>query len=234
MQQFNNILTSMASKHPTIFTPFADRFDVRFFGKDSNLQTDADLAAVLHDTHIASLHQEHGPEVVLVREPSNRNEHADASMTDERNLWLSIRAADCQQFVVYSPEAHICAVIHAGWKGLKAGMIPALFRRLDAQWGISPESTFVYAGPSLCRACAEFTDPTTELAGLDTAFFHGRHADLRGIADAQLADIGVPQKQMERSPDCTKCMSNVYWSYRGGDQAEVKEGWCNVLCCKLN
>lgn len=223
----------MAQFSPLIFAPFADRFEVRFFGKMDRLQTDADVSEKLHDTRIASLHQEHGAKAILVREQTSRTEHADAMATDETTLWLSIRAADCQQFVLYAPEAHICAVIHAGWRGLKAGIIPAVFRTIDAQWGIGAEGTWIYAGPSLCTQCAEFTDPATELAGMDSRFFHGRHVDLRGIADAQLEEIGVPKKQMERSPNCTKCMNDAYWSYRGGDREMVKQGFCNVLACRL-
>jgi len=169
----------MTIKPPEIFSPFADRFDVRFFTKEDKLQTDADLSMKLHSTQIASLVQEHGDQAVLVRKPAFRLDKGDALMTDEINLWLSIRAADCQQLVVYAPEAHICAVIHAGWKGLKAGVIPELFKKIDAQWGISPEGTYVYAGPSLCTTCAEFTDPLTELNGLDPQYFQERHADLR-------------------------------------------------------
>lgn len=221
----------MIIKPFSIFQPFADRFEARFLSKQDNLRTDEDLAHVLGDTRIASLRQVHGGKSIIVREAMNRTEQADAMATDEPGLWLSVRAADCQQLVVYAPEVHVCAVIHAGWKGLKAGIIPSCFALLKDTWKIEPKDTFVGIGPSLCTGCAAFTDPISELAGLDPAFFHGRNVDLRGIADAQLDALGIPAAQRERSSACTKCGRDQYWTYRG-DREAVTEGMRNVMVCR--
>jgi YfiH family protein len=220
--------------HPfSIFEPFKERIDIRFFTREDNLKTDQDLAKKLGNYHIASLWQAHGCDAVIVREPTSRMLKADAITTDKNDLWLSIRAADCQQLIVYAPNQHVCAVVHSGWKGLRAGIIASCFRALKQEWNIDPADTYVGIGPSLCTDCAEFTDPVTELEGLAPKFFSGRNADLRGIADAQLNEIGVPVPQRERSPDCTKCNADTYWSYRGEDREQVKQGLCNVIACRL-
>lgn len=216
-----------------IFAPFADRFIVKFFVKEDNIKTDADVARILGSDNIASLHQEHKNKTLTVREKTSRTELADGLATDVPDLWLTTRAADCQSFVIYAPKQHIAAVLHSGWKGLKAGAILELFATLKREWSIDPSDVSVGIGPSICETCAEFTDPATELAGLDPQFFHGRHADLRGIADAQLDAVGVPKTRRERNPDCTKCRSDMYWSYRGGDLDAVKKGYTDVLACAL-
>lgn len=220
-----------------IFTPsipgFEDRLDTRFFGKQFDLRTDEDLISALGDESFVSLKQVHGSTVIRAHEPSKRLIQADAVATDEPDLWLTIRAADCQQIVIHAPDKHVIGAAHAGWKGLKAGVIPALLQHMKAEWGIDASKAQVIAGPSLCMSCAEFTDPSTELAGLDPRFFHGRNADLRGIADAQLMHEGILQKNIIRSPDCTKCMNDRYWSYRGGDTEKVKQGRGNVMAIKL-
>lgn len=217
----------------SIFEHFADRFAVRFFEKAENLVSDADLSHVLKTNNIASLKQMHGKRIVSVTAPASRIEAADALITDTRGLWLTIRAADCQQLVVYAPSKNIAGVIHAGWKGLTVGIIPAFFKKFIDEWGVVPSDTFVGIGPSLCTQCAEFTDPIAELAGLDSSFFHGRNADLRGIADRQLEALGIPSSHRERSNDCTKCMSAKYWSYRGGDREKVQNGYSDVMACML-
>lgn len=216
-----------------IFRPYADRFDVRFLTKEDNLRTDEDLAKAIGSPRIASLRQVHGGRAIRVREPMSRAEQADASATDAAGLWLSIRAADCQQLVVYAPEAHVCAVIHAGWKGLRAGIIPSLFTLLENGWSIRPAETLVGIGPSLCTGCAEFTDPAAELAEFDRRFFHGRNADLQGIADWQLGTLGIPPERRERHPGCTRCEADVFWTYRGGDREKVQSGHTNVIACSL-
>lgn len=217
----------------SIFDPFKDRFQVLFFDKSDAIESDADLREKLGTDNTASVWQKHGNGIVIARAPTARTQQADGLATDAKNLWISIRAADCQQLVVYAPERHVAGVIHAGWKGLEAGVISAFFETMKNEWGISPRETYVGIGPSLCQKCAEFTDPVTELAGLDNRFFHGRHADLTGIADAQLDALGIPASQRERNPDCTKCRSDIYWSYRGGDKEKVLAGSTDVLACIL-
>lgn len=220
-----------------IFSPsipgFEDRLDIRFFGKQHDLKNDADLTSALGDEFFVSLKQVHGSAVFIAHEASKREMEADAVATDAPDLWLTIRAADCQQIAIYAPEKNVIGIAHAGWKGLKAGVIPALLQRMKTEWGIDGSKTIAIAGPSLCTSCAEFSDPTIELAGLDEHFFHGRNADLRGIADAQLMHEGILHQNIIRSPDCTKCMSEAYWSYRGEDQESVKNGLANVLAVKM-
>lgn len=216
-----------------IFKQFSDRFDIRFFDKSDHIQTDTDLAQALKSDRIASLRQMHGKDAVVVDEPTSRVLQADGIATDTYDLWLSIRAADCQIFVVYAPQQHVAGVLHAGWKGLKAGMIPSFFALLKTQWNISPSETYVGMGPSLCLGCSEFTDPTKELEGLDPQFFHGRNADLIGVADAQLDELGIPQNQRERDARCTRCNPETLWTYRGGDKENVLNGYSNVLACRL-
>lgn len=214
-----------------VFAPFSDRIDVRFFDKADALSRDEDLAFALESSRFVSLKQVHGNGVVISKEPSKRVVEADASATNMSDLWLTIRAADCQQFIVYEPTKNILGVIHAGWRGLKANIIPAFFDALKNEWGIDPSKTIVAAGPSLCTQCAEFTDPVTELAGLDPRFFHSRTADLRGIADAQFNDLGVTH--IARDPRCTRCECSTLWSYRGGDREAVKAGSTNVIVARL-
>jgi YfiH family protein len=216
-----------------IFAPFHDRLDVKFFTKEDRISSDKDLVNALGSEEIASLKQVHGNRIVTFNESSKRIEEADGAITNKYNLWLTIRAADCQLFVVYAPAKKIIGVVHAGWKGLKAGAILQFFSALKREHNVDPSETFVGIGPSFCEQCAEFTHPATELEGLNPRFFHGRHADLRGIADDQLDQIGVPRNQRERNPDCTKCMNDKYWSYRGGDKESVIEGYCNVFTCCL-
>lgn len=208
----------------TIFAPYRDQLDMRFFTK-------ADQP--LDEHYLVSLNQVHGNTTIIVRSPSFREKEADGVITDQPDLTLTIRVADCQAFVVYAPEQNVIGLLHAGWKGLVNGAIAAFFEQMKREWNIDPSTVLVGAAPSLCMHCAEFTDPAKELIGIDPQFFDGRHANLRAIADDQLMRCGVLPEHMERMPDCTKCQSNAYWSYRGGDREVVIKGSTNVLTVKL-
>lgn len=212
-----------------IFNQFSDKIDVRFFTKADQISSDADLKL----DNLVSLKQVHGNRIIIADKAMKRSEEADGCITNRSSLWLTIRAADCQQLVVYAPEKNVIGVIHAGWKGLKAGTIPEFFNALMHEYGIQPSETFVGIGPSLCEKCAEFTDPISELAELNPTFFNGRNADLRGIADEQLDHIGVPRNQRERNPECTKCSNETYWSFRTQDREKVLLGFGNVLALRI-
>lgn len=158
---------------------------------------------------------------------------ADGIVTDRPGLALSTRSADCQSFIVFAPERSVLGVLHVGWRGLIAGAIPAFYAVLKREWNIDPRQTFVGIGPSLCPACAGFSDPVRELPNIPAAFVQGKNVDLRGAADAQLLALGLPRDHLERSLDCTCCHPEKYWTYRGGDREAVKAGHTNLLAAVL-
>jgi len=213
------------------FLPYQDRVRVCLSSKEDGHCTDLIMGGVLGTDHTAALRQMHGSITHVARSPLARTEAGDGLVTDQAGLALIIRAADCQTFVLYAPDAHVAAVLHVGWKGLIAGAIHSCMDTLRATWNIDPARLVVGAGPSLCMSCAEFTDPIRELPGIDPKFIDGRHTDLRGIADAQWAACGVPT--VDRMMDCTKCQADRYWTYRGGDKEAVMNGATNMLGCVL-
>jgi YfiH family protein len=201
--------------------------------KTDQVHTDDEIQEKIGAKTLASLWQMHGPLSIIVREGSERTKQADGILTDTKDLSLTIRVADCQAFVFLVPEKGIIGLLHAGWRGLVAGTIPECIRVLKEEWKIDPSTVLVGAGPSLCTACAEFSDPVNELPGIDPSFFHGRNVDLRGIADSQLRFAGIRAEHIERHADCTRCHPDLYWSFRGGDRTKVEKGWTNVLTATL-
>ena len=214
-----------------IFDPFIDTFCIAIFAREEI--DDEKAAAHLGATKTAGLHQVHGSTTILVENTVQRERKADGMITKEKNLALCTRWADCQNFVFYEPDAHVLGVLHAGWKGLHAGAIPSFFDTLLATYTVDTTKILVGAGPSLCQKCAGFTDPHTELPHFDSQFFDERHVDLRGIADQQIFAAGVVPTHFERSPDCTRCMPEKYWTYRGGDKESVMNGRSNMLAAVL-
>ena len=218
-----------------IFIPHRERLYVALFTKEDRIRSDQGrrAAEALDATDFASLQQAHGNTTVVVRAPSDRHIPADGLLTDTPGLALLTRSADCQSLVMYAPEKHIAGVLHAGWRGLDGGVIGGFFEVLKDTFAIDPEDTLVGIAPSLCAACACFTDPAHECANIDPRFYKGRCIDLRSAADRMLRDLGVLPENIERLPGCTRCEPDRYWTYRGGDREAVKGGQTNVLACVL-
>ena len=77
----------------------------------------------LADASWTWLHQVHGNRVVVVDQPGACvAEEADAAVTTCSGAALVIRTADCAPVGLGSPEGAVAAV-HAGWRGLMAGVI---------------------------------------------------------------------------------------------------------------
>lgn len=208
----------------TLLPQFSDHISCRFFTRDDDRTA---------SENSVRLNQVHGNYTIIAKEKMDATEEADGVLTDTPALELIIRAADCQNFAVYAPEKNIVGVLHAGWRGLVNSAIPQFFTALEDEWAVQPSEVFVAAGPSICSKCAEFSNPVSELPGIDQKFFDGRQVDLQGIAYSQLLDLGIPPNHFERHPDCTLCKNDTYLSYRGTDKEAVKAGLCNFLVCSL-
>ncbi len=220
-------------EHPfQLFTQFEDRLRIIVFQREDNF-SDALASKVFGGANTAGLEQVHGNRTLITRESIPRTEEADGLATDAKNLALSVRWADCQNFVIYAPEKNVIGTVHVGWKGLLAEALAEHYRILKEEWNIEPEETYVGAGPSLCLQCAEFSDPATELPCVNSELIHDHYVDLRGIANSQLDALGVSDAQRERMPSCTRCEPESYWTYRGGDKEAVLSGNTNALCAML-
>lgn len=220
--------------HPfSLMHAFDDALTVALFTKQDDIRSDAGAASAVGATQSAGLHQVHGNRVIVVRDQLSRTEQADGMITDVPGLALCIRWADCQNFVVYEPKKKILGAMHVGWKCLRAGTIPELFRVLKQDCGVTGTDVYVAAGPSLCLTCSDFSDPLTEMPNAPSAFVHGKNVDLRGWADHQLMEAGVRPDRIERHPACTRCMPDTYWTYRGGHREEVRAGHTNILTAFL-
>ena len=207
-----------------LFPQFAGKVECLFLDKNE----DRNLVGPL-----VTLKQVHGNRTIIANTPMKNTEEADGVITRKRGLHLLARAADCQNFAVDDPNSHRGGVLHAGWKGLLAGVIPEFFRTLSTEFGSDISKVSVAAGPSLCQGCAEFSDPSSELPGIDQKYFDGRHVDLQNIAKDQMIAAGIRPENIMRHPDCTCCHPELYLTYRGGDKSDVQSGVSNVLVLTL-
>src|SRR5690606_28238022 len=69
-------------------------------------------------THLATLHQVHSPDALVVREPfAGGRPRGDALVTDRPGIALGVLAADCGPVLYADAEARVIGAAHAGWKG---------------------------------------------------------------------------------------------------------------------
>ena len=159
------------------------------------------------------LNQTHSNQCVAVDKDSNQL--ADAAITQQKNCPLVVMTADCLPIVICNITGTEIAVIHAGWRGLLAGIIENTLLKMQSQ----PTKLLAWIGPAICQKCYEIKTDIYEAfhqryPSTSSTFLHKNmriFADLANIAALILQTCGV--QQIWQSGLCT-FENNHFYSYR--------------------
>lgn len=167
------------------------------------------------------LRQVHGDRAVVVNEPGgSAGERADAAITDREGCALAVLIADCAPVALAAPEG-VVAAVHAGWRGLVAGVVERTVEGMRAR-GASDVRALL--GPCIHPECYEFG--AIDLARVARRLGDGVVAttaagapalDLPAAVRAALASAGV--EAMDDIGACTAC-SPGYFSHRARRELE--------------
>jgi purine-nucleoside/S-methyl-5'-thioadenosine phosphorylase / adenosine deaminase len=141
-------------------------------------------------------------------------------VTDKTGLLLSVNVADCAPVAIVSQQ-NVVAAVHAGWKGVEAGVIEAT---VEAMRALGARELSAWLGPCIHDECYEFG--TDDLDGLVQRYGPGVRSrtrsgapalDLPMAVAAALGGAGVPLAGAADS--CTACDGARFYSHRArGDQ----------------
>jgi YfiH family protein len=170
------------------------------------------------------LRQVHGRRVVVVGQPpASRKDGAkpepaegDALVTDRPGRFLTIQVADCQPVLLYDPTKKALANVHSGWRGSLQNVLGAALAALAAHFGTCPRDVVAGVGPSLGPCCAEFVNYRREIPRPYWSYKNSAdHFDFWALSRDQLLDAGVPAENLHVSGLCTRCNTDMFFSYRG-------------------
>lgn len=139
----------------------------------------------------------------------------DALMTAERGVALAVQTADCLPVVVAG--GGVACIVHAGWRGLAAGIVGKTVRLLAAQFGVPPAALEAIVGVGI-GPCHYPVGPEVHAAllgqlGTLAGVAEDGRVDLQAGAILALQRAGVPAGHIRRLPGCTACTPS-YHSYR--------------------
>ncbi|RUO57904.1 peptidoglycan editing factor PgeF [Pseudidiomarina insulisalsae] len=138
------------------------------------------------------LAQCHGTRVVQF-ETARQGAVADAIWTQQPASVCAVLTADCLPILLCSDDGQVIAAIHAGWRGLAAGIITTTL----AQLPVAPQRLSAYIGPAISVRYFEVGDEVRQAFAtaqlVDSATFHA-HND-RWLADLPL----LAERMLERS-----------------------------------
>ena len=189
---------------------FSDRREGDF--KDCSARQRASLA----EGRWTRLRQQHGAGVVTVTAPGDADGvAADAAVTARSGAVLTVRTADCAPVALVATEG-VVAAVHAGWRGLAAGVVEetaATVRRLGGR------RLRAYLGPCIHPECYEFgLRPLEDLARrlgpevVSQTAWGTPALDIPAAVRSALRLCGI--EHIIEANRCTSCEADTWYSHR--------------------
>ncbi len=170
------------------------------------------------ESTLATCVQVHGVTVQRAVRPDSWREcdSCDALWTDERNVSLAIKIADCLPVSMIDPAHAVIANVHSGWRGAAQGITGATVDTISRETAFEPRSSFAYLGPSIRVCCFEVGEEVA--SQFDTRYIdrtHPKpHVDLVAFTTDILRARGFSDDRISDSELCTRCDGSVFHSYR--------------------
>lgn len=190
-------------------------------------------------------HQTHGVETRIVSGefmalPENVRrmllEGVDAVMTDVCGLCVGVSTADCIPVLLYDPEHHAAAAVHAGWRGTLARIAHKTVMDMRLAYKTDPAKLKAVIGPGISRQNFEVGDEVYEAFeqaafDMDTIaeehikrnpeaadpaklFEKKWHIDLPLANRQTLMHVGLAEENIQTAGVCTYDSTDDYFSAR--------------------
>lgn len=180
--------------------------------------------------HIIMPHQTHGTEVRQIATdflalPTGVKtlllEGVDALTTDVCGVCIGVSTADCMPVIIYDPEHHAAAAVHAGWRGTVTRIVQKAVASMNLSYTSHPESLKAIIGPGISLEAFEVGDEVYAefvQAGFDMETISRRigkwHIDLPQCNRQQLLEAGLAEENIVMSGICTYNNADRFFSAR--------------------
>lgn len=181
-------------------------------------------------TALRFVRQVHGKAVIsaaAISPPSDERYccAGDALVAAEPGVLVGVRVADCVPVLLASPKGLVVAAVHAGWRGLVAGVIEAAVRAVSRSASCDAADLVAAVGPHISArrytvgddVAAQFSpDHLTRLDDGTTAL------DLTAAAVGQLRALGV--EHCDAVELCTYERDDLFFSHRRDGAQTGRQG----------
>lgn len=156
---------------------------------------------------------------------------ADAVITNERGVLIGVQVADCLPILLYDTKRHVIGAVHAGWRGTAEGVLKKTITAIIDKFYSSLSDIMVAFGPSIRWCC--YNVGYEVVGAVRKATGHGDYYMTRGekyCLDLQTANrlqaltVGISEKNIWLSDECTFCLPDKYYSYRYAKGTTGRQG----------
>ncbi len=155
----------------------------------------------------------------------------DGIILTQPGIPVMLMFADCTPVLLYDPNQHVGAVVHAGWRGTSQAITQEAIQQLIQHYGVSADQLIGVVGPSIGACCYEVSQEVVT-AVKETLPEHAQsklthpnpdptranpHVDLKWANTQQMIAAGLSPDNVEVMSTCTQCQPETLWSYRRGE-----------------
>jgi polyphenol oxidase len=176
----------------------------------------------LRDRPLLKLHQAHGRTFMKFdpQIPWDGSAKGDAIIVAHRGPIASVRVADCAPILLASEDGSAVAAVHAGWRGVVAGVVTATLAELRS---LRPKVPVIAAiGPCIGMEAFEVG---MEVIDCFEVIFKGQgtirrddekkgRVDLRRAIYLELIASGLPEEKIDTTDRCTYRDADEFYSHR--------------------
>ncbi len=160
-------------------------------------------------------HQVHGTEIKLhAKLPPGWLvlDGVDGHATQDRGTLLAITVADCVPVYLAAPERGLVALLHAGWRGVAAGILERALGELTAATGVTCRDFVIHCGISICGNCYEVGYEVAERVTGRPPTAPRSFVDLRTLLAGRATALGVGVVSI--SAYCSAHHNDRFYSHR--------------------
>lgn len=171
------------------------------------------------------LDQVHGSRLIHASEHARGVVQADACWTQRQSEVCVVMVADCLPVLMAASDGRMVAALHAGWRGLAAGILERSVQTL-LRAGLAAHEVQAWLGPCIgqehfevgpeVRAAFVQTHPNAA-SGFERGGDDRWHADLQLLAALRLRHCGI--RRIHADACCTYADARRWFSYRRDGQS---------------
>lgn len=174
--------------------------------------------------------QVHGDKILVADESVDRTKSVesatfDAMVTNQPNLALGIKTADCVPIFLVDETKKVIGAVHAGWQGTTLKIAAKTVDILINQFNSNPDDILAAIGPAIGPCCYEVDSRVYNAMTYDerqTNLFAGLPEkpgkwmfNLPLANKLHILSMGIPEDNIFTADLCTACRTDIFFSHRG-------------------
>jgi YfiH family protein len=167
-------------------------------------------AQQIHDNRLLSINSENGK---MWR--GHNVTGVDGFTTDQTDIALMLKVADCVPVVIYDPKNHAVGIFHTGWRGAVKQIHVLGLQRMTEVYDTNPKKCLIWLGPSAHNCCFISKDEPKQLSDKTWKPYIKKkkgvwHINLNQYIVDTLKKAGALKKNTIISDVCTVTSKDLY------------------------